>query len=163
MHDTTANPILSELGKPGPFDATKGNVARTWRVRPAIHTLEQFGEDKIVSGDLNAKEWIQIFANIDGRLPGSRILENAAPPHRIVGVVGIYAAARLQVTQAGAVELKFSETPQQIWIDGKPLKAGASVTADLASGTHTVAVRLDPKKLPENLRLESAAGTFSTD
>lgn len=155
--------FLSELGKPGPFDATKGNVARTWRVRPAIHTLEQFGEDKIVSGDLNAKEWIQILANVDGRLPGTRILENAAPPHRIVGVVGIYAATRLQLSQAGTVELKFSEAPQQVWIDGKPVKAGTSLRADLAGGTHTVAVRLDPKKLPENLRLETNAGIFPAD
>ena len=28
--------FLSELGKPGAFDATKGNVARVWRVRPGI-------------------------------------------------------------------------------------------------------------------------------
>ena len=25
--------FLSELGKPGPFDATKGSVARVWRLR----------------------------------------------------------------------------------------------------------------------------------
>ena len=41
--------FLSELGKPGPFDATKGNVARTWRVRPGVHTVEQFSEDKFIA------------------------------------------------------------------------------------------------------------------
>jgi putative heme-binding domain-containing protein len=155
--------FLSELGKPGPFDATKGNVARTWRVRPAIHTLEQFGEDKIVSADLNGKEWIQVFANVDGRLPGSRIIESAAPAHRIVGVVGIYAAARLQIAQAGPVELKFSRTPEALWVDGKPERAGAAVPVELATGTHSIVVRLDPKKLPEELKLESNGGNWVTE
>jgi len=154
--------FLSELGKPGPFDATKGNIARTWRVRPAIHTLEQFGEDKIVSGDLSAKEWIQIFANVDGRLPASRIIENAAPEHRIVGVVGIYAATRLQIAEAGTVKLTFSEMPQAVWLDGKPQNSNGTVSVELAGGTHTIMVRLDPKKLPENMRLESTAGNFAT-
>ena len=31
--------FLSELGKPGPFDASKGNVARFWKVRPGTHSL----------------------------------------------------------------------------------------------------------------------------
>ena len=45
--------FLSELGKPGPFDAAKGGVARFWKVRPGTHEAEQFGLDGIVAGDLN--------------------------------------------------------------------------------------------------------------
>ena len=37
---------------------------------------------------------------------------------------------------------------------------GAELSAQLAGGTHTIVVRVDPKKLPESLRLESSAGTF---
>jgi hypothetical protein len=51
-----------------------------------------------------------------------------------------------------------SEAP--IWIDGKPVKPGAEISAELASGSHTIVLRLDPNKLPESLRLESSEGIF---
>lgn len=151
--------FLSELGKPGPFDATKGNVARTWRVRPGIHTLEQFGEDRFVSSDLNGREWVPLFANVDGSLPAARLTEGTIPG-KYLGVVGLYAATQLQVPQAGAVTLKFAEAPEAVWVDGKSQKPGESLTADLSEGAHAIVVRLDPKKLPPALRLEASAGTF---
>ncbi|HXJ71260.1 MAG TPA: hypothetical protein VNM37_00360, partial [Candidatus Dormibacteraeota bacterium] len=152
--------FLSELGKPGPFDATKGNVARVWRVRPGIHTLEQFGEEKFVTSDLNSPEWTPLYSNVDGRLPAERIIEGAVPG-KYLGLVGLYAAARLQMPQAGPVMLKFDEAPLGAWVDGKSFTP--SSTTELGTGTHTVVVRLDPKKLPKSLRLESSVGTFLSD
>ena len=49
--------FLSELGKPGPYDASKGNIARVWRARTAAHTDEQRGDDKIINADPTGKEW----------------------------------------------------------------------------------------------------------
>src|SRR5436309_3794966 len=60
--------FLSELGKPGPYDASSGGVARSWRVLPAFHTSEQFGLDKIISGDLNGGDWQTVYSLVDGRL-----------------------------------------------------------------------------------------------
>ena len=40
--------FLAELGKAGPFDATKTGVARTWRLLPGTHRVEQYGIEKIV-------------------------------------------------------------------------------------------------------------------
>jgi len=154
--------FLCELGKPGPFDATRANVARVWRVRPGIHTLEQFGEASFVTSDLNSNDWTPIFANVDGRLPVDRILEGAAPG-KYLGLVGLYAATQLQVSRRGSVNLKLSGAPDAaIWIDGKLQKPGLDLSADLASGVHTVVVRLDPKKLSDALRLESSDGNFMT-
>ena len=155
--------FLGELGKPGPFDATRGNVARIWRVRPGVHTLEQFGEEAFVQSDLNGKEWTPLFTNVDGRLPADRILEGAVPG-KYLGLVGLYAATQLQVPRSVAVKLTLAGPPDAvIWIDGKPRKPGPDITADLASGTHTIVVRLDPQKLPDGLRLEASAGTFVTN
>jgi putative heme-binding domain-containing protein len=154
--------FLSELGRPGPFDATKGTVARVWRVRPGVHTLEQFGEERFVTSDLNGKEWTLIYPNVDGRLPAERIIESATPG-KYLGLVGLYAAARLQTTEAGSVTLKFEEAPLAIWVDGKPVSPTTSSATELTAGAHTVVVRLDPKKLPKALRLESSAGTFLSD
>jgi len=151
--------FLSELGKPGSFDGTKGSVARLWRVRPGIHTVEQFGEEKFVTSDINGKEWIPIYANVDGRLPANAIRETATPG-KYLGLVGLYTAAQLQLPKDANVKLKFTGSTEAIWIDGKAQKPGAELSADLGAGTHTIVVRLDPKKLPESLRLESSEGIF---
>ena len=155
--------FLSELGKPGPYDATKGHIARVWRVRPGIHTLEQFGEEKFVTSDLNAREWTPLYANVDGHLPAGRIMEGAVPG-KYLGLIGLYAATQLQIANAGPVILKLTgASGATIWIDGKPQEARNELRVELNSGTHPIVVRLDPKKLPGSLRLDSSEGTFITN
>src|SRR5262249_37734839 len=105
--------FLSELGKAGPFDATKGSIARLWRVRPGVHTLEQFGEEKFVSSDLNSKDWFPVYANVDGRLPAGAIRE-VATPGKYLGLVGLYAAAQLQTAAAGPVKLQLTSVPDAL-------------------------------------------------
>ncbi len=157
--------FLSELGKPGPYDATKGTIARTWRVRTAAHTDEQSGEEKIVTGDLNARPWFQLIANVNGAIPTLAIQE-ALPPndYQRHGVTAIYLAAQLETPSAGTVKVKVEGGPiVSAWIDGKLQKAGAEFGTELAAGTHTVVLRVDPKNLPASVRLESSAGTFMTN
>ncbi len=157
--------FLSELGKPGSYDATKGHIARVWRVRPGIHTLEQFGEEKFVSSDLNGREWTPIYTNVDGHLPADRIIEGAVPG-KYLGLIGLYAAAQFQIANPGSVTLKLTgASGSTIWIDGKPQESRNrdELRVDLTSGNHTLVVRLNPKKLPSSLRLESTEGTFGTN
>jgi putative heme-binding domain-containing protein len=154
--------FLSELGKAGPFDATKGTVARLWRVRPGIHTLEQFGEEKFVTSDLSSKDWLPVYANVDGRLPAAAIRE-AATPGKYLGLVGLYAATQLQAATDGPIKLQLASTPEALWIDGKAQTPSAELSANLSSGPHSIVLRLDPKKLPDALRLEASAGTFITN
>jgi putative heme-binding domain-containing protein len=152
--------FLSELGKPGPYDATKGNIARFWRVRPGIHTIEQFGEEKFVTSDLNGEDWIPVYANVDGRV-GADAIREAATPGKYLGLVGLYAATQLQVPNPGSVTLKWDgPADAAIWVNGKPVKSGPELSLELAGGTHIITIRLDPKKLPEHLRLKSSHGTF---
>jgi hypothetical protein len=67
----------------------------------------------------------------------------------------------LQLPDAGKVSLKFNgPADAAIWVDGKPVKSAPDLPLELSSGTHVITIRLDPKKLPEGLRLESSAGTF---
>jgi putative heme-binding domain-containing protein len=157
--------FLSELGKPGAYDATKGNVARAWRVRTAAHTDEQSGEDKIVTGDLSARQWNPVFANVNGTIPSLAIKEAfPANDYQRHGITALYLAAQLQTGNSGPVKLKLDGGPvAALWIDGKPQASGAELSAQLAGGTHTIVVRIDPKRLPESLRLESSTGTFVTN
>ncbi len=155
--------FLSELGKPGRYDASKGNLARAWRLFPLTTQNEQFGEDRIVGGPTDAAGWQTAYSLVDGQLSQADLREPLAPT-RFAGAVGLYAATKFESSKAGPVRLRLAGADDRaLWIDGKSVKPGQEVTTDLAAGTHTVVVRLDPKKLPENLRLESPDATFLTN
>ena len=152
--------FLAELGKPGPYDASKGNVARFWKVRPGTHEVEQFGVDKVVSGDLTGSEWQPVYSLVDGQLTRDNI-ENAMKQNKYAGLVGIFLGAKFEVASAGAARFKLADAPgASVWIDGKPVNAVSELDTQLAAGTHTIVLRFDPTKLPEHVRLESGDATF---
>jgi len=155
--------FLSELGKPGAYDASRSGVARSWRVLPAFHTSEQFGVEKIVNGDLNGGDWQPVYSLVDGRLMREDI-QNVMRQNKYAGLVGIFLGAKFQVATAGAARFKLSEAPgASVWIDGKPINANPEFNAQLAGGAHTVILRFEPAKLPEQVRLESSDATFLTN
>jgi putative heme-binding domain-containing protein len=155
--------FLSELGKPGSYDASRGGVARYWRVLPAFHTTEQFGLDKIVSGDLTGGEWQTVYSFVDGRLMREDI-QNTMKQNRYAGLVGIFLGAKFQVATGGAVHFKLSgATGASVWIDGGPINVNPEFNAQLAGGPHSIVLRFDPVKLPEHVRIESSDVTFLTN
>jgi putative heme-binding domain-containing protein len=154
--------FLSELGKSGPFDATKGNVARTWRLRPGIHTVEQFGEDKFVAAPVTDPAWTVFYSQVDGKVT-PEIVRDVVTVGKYLGLTGLYVATRLQAAQDGQATLQLTGRAEAGWMDGKPLKLGPTMPVELATGNHTIVFRLDPQKLPQALRLESTAGTFLTE
>lgn len=150
--------FLSELGKPGPFDASKGNVARSWKLRPAGIDLAQFGDDKVLNGKLTDAGWTQAFSLVDGGLLKAD-LRAALKADALRAPQAIYAAAQLQMAKDETVNLKLAGADgAAVWIDGKPLNGNRE--AQLAAGPHTVIVKLDANKLPDALRLEASDGTF---
>jgi hypothetical protein len=76
----------------------------------------------------------------------------------------VYAAARFLVARSGKVRLELSAEPcVALWIDGRPVSAASAIQADLTSGTHTFVVKVHARNLPEQIRLETADGTFLTE
>lgn len=154
--------FLSELGKPGPFDASKGTVARGWKLRPGTHQDEQFGVEKMVALSPRAGGWLTAWSLVDGRLPLTEI-QQAANVERYIGLVAIYATTQLDVAKAGPVRLHLEGMEgASVWIDGKalpPSQAG-NLEVNLAAGSHPLMVRMDPKKLPPHLRVGTSDGTF---
>jgi hypothetical protein len=132
-------------------------------LRPGLHVEEQKADGTLPFADLTGKEWVPAVANVDGRLPADALREGAVVANRYVGVVALYAAARLEVAKAGPVKLKIAGGDgASVWFNGKPASGGGEIATDLPAGAHTVVLRLDPKKLPEALRLEASEGTFIT-
>jgi putative heme-binding domain-containing protein len=152
--------FLAELGKPGPFDASKGNVARSWKLfAPTLETAQP-ADEKVLAMEPNDPRWLPVCSFVDGRLSKSDLsaaldgLDHRDPQ-------AVYAAARFQVSKAGIVSFKVSGADgSPAWVDGQNVHGTSELKTDLPAGPHTILLKLDAGKLPEAIRLESADATF---
>jgi putative heme-binding domain-containing protein len=155
--------FLSELGKPGRFDASKGNVARFWKLFAATIDAAQFGDERVLKSDLTDRDWIPAISFVDGRLLREELdakLKSAAGRHPSA----VYAAARFQVSKSGPVRLELTAKPYvALWIDGRPVSAASPIQTELSAGTHTFVIKVDARNLPDEIRLATADGTFLTE
>ena len=143
--------FLGELGKPGPYDASKGQTARVW-------TLFRGADgERVLRGDLKNENSANAFTLVDGRLLKEQLAEalQLLPDHGET----IYAVAQFQTATAGKTRLNLSGA-SKVWLDGKPLVIEPNLAPELPAGPHHLAVRLDVKQLPEALRVETVDGRF---
>lgn len=149
--------FLSRLGKPGDFDASQGGVARKWRLYVETHTDQQNGQGNAMwDTPLDGKLWSPVYSLVSGQL--TRPVMDAASQRQVwVGYLAVYAATELQLAQAGPVKLKLEATAGEVWVDGKKVGGPGESTVNLPAGKHRVIVKLDPKVIPDSLRLVSDA------
>lgn len=134
--------FLSELGKPGPFDATKQNIARVWRVNK--------------NNDSEVRHWTPVFSTVSGAL-----LKQDIEPELLQRSEPFFAAARFQTAKAGSIKLRLDgvNTPKA-WLDGKAIGGNSDLSASVEPGIHTFIVKLDPAGLPDQIKLEISEGAF---
>jgi putative heme-binding domain-containing protein len=155
--------FMSRLGKSGAFDASKGNVARVWRLRAANHRDQQFGDDRIADGGINRKRWLAVNSLVDGRLTDD-MLKKGTNAGQWIGVIGVYAGTEFEVAQTGEVTLQLEGADSaKVWIDGKVVKTAAEIKTSLAAGKHSLVLRFDPKALPKVVKASTSQGTFLVD
>ncbi|MDX1953523.1 MAG: HEAT repeat domain-containing protein [Verrucomicrobiota bacterium] len=153
--------FLAELGKPGPFDASKGNVARQWKLLPETIDIAQFGAEKVVQQQMNEKGWETAMTLVSGDLPKTE-MQASLDRKSYRNPAAIYLGTHFQVPQNGAVNLDLENIPADspIWINGNMVGSGSKVTTTLAPGTHSLIVKIDSKKLPETIKARSDQVTF---
>jgi putative heme-binding domain-containing protein len=152
--------FLSQLGKPGEFDASKGGVARRWRIYTLTHTDQQNGlGNSMWESQLGDKMWQPTYSLVSGKLT-RRVLEEASKRSVWVGTIDVFAATELQTAKAGRVKLNLDASASEVWIDGKKIGGTGESVAELPAGTHRVLVRINPKKIPESISLKASDGTF---
>lgn len=112
--------FLGEIGKPGIFDASKGNVARLWVF-----------DDQPPGALAKSAAATPVYTLINGQLP------KEFNPGRL------YASARLTAAATTAKPLILTGV-KAAWLDGKPLeiKAG-TVATPMAAGNHELTVEVD--------------------
>ena len=146
--------FLSELGKPGPYDAAKTSVARVWRISAAAAPPPDMN-------DLSANQWLPVFTTLRGALLKSDLETELSATRR--GDVFL-AATRFQTAKAGPIKLRLDGVNSpKAWLDGKPVGGNTEMAADVPAGTHTFILKLDSAQLPNQIRLETTDGSFLTE
>jgi putative heme-binding domain-containing protein len=152
--------FLSELGKPGEFDASKPNVARGWKLFVQTLDVTQFGDEQVLKTELGDTKWIAAHSLVDGRLLKDE-LSGSMDGLGWRDPQAVFAASRFQVAKSGRVNFQVSgikEAPA--WVDGKAFKINSDFQTDLEAGTHTLFVKLNAKNLPDSIRVESTGAAF---
>jgi putative heme-binding domain-containing protein len=152
--------FLSELGKPGNYDASKGNVARSWKLFAQTLDVAQFGDEKVLNTKLTESQWKPARTLVDGRLLKTD-LSSALEEVKSRDPQAVYAATKLQVSRSGPIAFNLSGADAAaLWIDGKLISNATPRMADLSEGAHTLVLKIGARNLPEDLRLESPEATF---
>ncbi len=170
--------FLTRLGKPGDYDASKGGVARVWRVLPVTHRMDQGGWDKITKGDFAAK-WTAMESGIGehtwrsaNSLVSGALAKPDFAPNNILGNVtltGVFVATTFTLSKTGGVTLSVEGVnTTDAWLNGNKAKVNSpgpkgalELTSQLPAGTHTLLLRLDAAKLPEQIKVKSADVNWS--
>lgn len=140
--------FLSQLGKPGEYDATRSKAPRAWAVTPWKDELA----GPATKGD-HSLPWVPVITAVNGGL----WTEDVAVA--IADIKDVAAATKLQLAEASTVSLLFpGPKPSAVWIDGIHLK---DAQAQLAAGSHLIVVRYTPQKEPFLMKCET--GTFLAD
>ena len=112
--------FLGEIGKPGPFDASKGNVARLWVF-----------DDQPPGALAKSAAATPVYTLVNGQLP------KEFNPGRL------YATARFTAAAATAKPLVLTGV-KAAWLDGKALELQAGAyAASIPSGDHSLTVEVD--------------------
>ncbi|MGB8167094.1 MAG: hypothetical protein WCF18_06355, partial [Chthoniobacteraceae bacterium] len=143
--------FLSQLGKPGPYDASKGKVARVWRMYPGTAA----GEVVSANYDPLKNPGFAGYTLVDGRFVKDLLAEAtmiaAGDADTVLLATQFQSSGKTRLTLTGV---------GKAWLDGQPLVLGGDLAPDLANGTHTLVVKIGVKELPEVLRAESADARF---
>jgi putative heme-binding domain-containing protein len=153
--------FLSELGRPGPFDAARNRSARLWRV-VAPDPADAKAVEQAHCGDGALVVWTPLTTTVAGALLRSELAALASDGRPIRRAV--YAATRFGVPRDGRVTLAFTGgAPPELWVDGRVVAAAKELSLELGKGAHTLVIRLDPAVMPERLLLRSDDVTFGTE
>lgn len=153
--------FLSRLGKPGDYDASRGGIARRWRLTQTVHTDAQNGQESWpIAAPWTDKRWVHTFALVRGTITRP-LIESVTKAQAWTSRLAVYAGTEIDVRNAGPTRFILGANPSaELWIDGKKAGGPGNSQVDLQPGRHRVLVKLDPKNLPDSLRLESPDVTF---
>ena len=153
--------FLTQLGRPGNYDASKGGVARVYEVFTGTHRTDDGNIQELMS-ETQADQWVPFLSRVNGSVAGVQ-LARKAKVDRAKESVGVYLKTDIEVATDGDVTLSANGADAaDLWVDSMPIEGDTNFTTELTAGKHTVVIRLDGKKLPASFRFVSRDVTFLT-
>jgi putative heme-binding domain-containing protein len=149
--------FLSQLGRPGEFDAAKGGVARAWNLYTVTSKNQHLGVERVVRGDDTLVGWEPALSLVSGVLPGELM---ASAYTAIANSRGLYAATRFEAARGGKVNFTVGGGLKDVWLNGVPVKAGAQMTVEARAGVNTLVLQLDEAQVRLGLTLRSGEVSF---
>ncbi len=150
--------FLTQLGKPGAFDAAKGGVARAWKLYIVVSANEHLGAERVIAGDFSLNDWQPVFSLTSGQLPREAI--EAAVPNR-GNNRGFFGATQFESAKGGTVKFAVDGEIRRAWLNGVLLKPGTEITATAKAGVNTLVLQLNDVR-PDNLTVRAGDVTFLT-
>jgi putative heme-binding domain-containing protein len=148
--------FLSQLGKPGAYDAPKGGMARAWKLYLVTARNEPYGTERVVRGDFTLRDWQPALSLVNGALPKEAI-DLAFPS--LSNNRGLFAAAQFESAKGGPVTFEVTGEAKGLWVNGRQAKFGPKMAVEAKAGTNVVVVQLDDKDL-QAVKLTSPDVTF---
>jgi putative heme-binding domain-containing protein len=152
--------FLSQLGRPGDFDAAKGGVARSWNLYSVTAKNQEIGIRRVVGGDPVLDDWVPMITLVSGVLPGESI---TATYPSFTNTRGLYAATRFESARAGMVIFTLVGDVKDAWINGASVKPGAQFTAEVRAGTNTLVLQLNEAGVAAGIKLSAADVSFNSN
>ena len=154
--------FLTQLGRPGNYDASKGGVARVYEVFTGTHRVDDGNIQKLMS-EAHADQWVPFLSRVNGSVAGVQLARKARVD-KAKESVGVYLKTDIEVATDGDVTLSANGADAaDLWVDAMPVEGVTNFTTELSAGKHTVVIRLDGKKLPASFRFVSRDVTFLTN
>jgi len=152
--------FLSQLGKPGPYDAAKRDVARFWRLYQVVSKNAHLGAERITKGDFTLADWVPAFTLVDGTLPEESV---AAATSEFDQSRGLFAATTFQSTTAGKIEFTLAGKVSDVWINGRPVGFDGKFTAEINAGVNVVVLRFPSQGRLSSLKLSAPEVIFLSE
>jgi putative heme-binding domain-containing protein len=143
--------FISQLGKPGAYDAAKGGVARAWKLYLILSANQHLGGERVVAGDFSLPDWVSALSLVNGALP-KEATESVFPNRN--NNRGLFAATQFDAPKAGAAKFVLGGEAKGVWVNGTLVKPAPQFTVPVKPGVNTIVLQLDDVK-PADVKLSS--------
>ncbi len=152
--------FLTQLGKPGEFDAARGGVARLWKLYLITSGNQHLGSERVVAGDFTLPGWATVLSLTGGALPGSEVERSFGQRGNSRG---LFAATQFESARGGTVTFTLSGEATGVWLNGDIVRPGETFTVTARPGLNTLVLQLNSPRPPASLRLASNDVAFRTE
>jgi putative heme-binding domain-containing protein len=152
--------FLSQLGRPGDFDAARGGVARLWRSYVANPVNQPIGMEPVVRGDFTLADWRLLPSLTDGSVDRGLLQDILRAED---WAREFYVATAFNSSKAGRVTFRLQGSALRAWLNGRSIPVSDAFSAELPAGDHVLVFELDKRALPEKWSLRSDDVSFARE